>query len=947
MQYRHPRKTITYWFTLTTVIAAASCPSAFAEVVKLPITRDTWVSSNGRERDGNLGGQPWMKLKGIQEFSLFDIDTRSLRGKTIKSATLHVRTEDGPPLRRVTVSSIASPWVEGSGRRYRQQRGSSSFNWARQDIAPWSFAGSDILSVINGRGNTIWGFADATPPDGDGWQTIAIDPRVMGARVAGISEGFVLFDDVGHEWSRKGEQFQMNIFPNRYVRSRESRDSAPYVTVIFGEDDRTPPGKITNASSSAKGPDGVELPPGEAWLSFDSPNNTIGFEARYNLGNRLLGQDRQQAVPRYMIPVAVSGERVHMHIRGLEPDKTYSVTIKAIDAAGNVGLPSAFTTRTARDQRCGIAELPVKPFDESAPLPQLDGADIYVIDPLDKVQPTTGNMLPPHDAGYKSANHLWSAKEKRIRLHAARNEFVAFQIVAASNVKAKLEFAESGSVAELLRFGHVQSDRGPLPDPLVPMSAKTDEHKTSSFIADVYVPHHAPPGLHRGKLTLTGNGSTLVIRVELNVWQFTLPDFLSFVPQMNCYGLPKRKTEIHYYRMAHKHRTCLNRLTYGWNGRINPRFSPKRLTATEWDWTEYDRNLGPLLDGSAFSDLPRKGVPVDAIYLPLNETWPMKMHLHFRADYNKDSKYWIENTFDDRYWSGFRGTVEHFANHLRDKGWTNTFFEFYLNNKVSYKSRGWNVSSALWHLDEPVNTQDFWALRAYGRAFHQALTPKVCGDVKMAYRCDISRPQWQRDLLDGIIDTNVIGKPMRQYPFMVTDRKRRNGEVVYNYGGSNPITQSNIQPAAWCIDSWTLGADGVIPWQTIGRESAWEKASALSLFYPTPDGPRPSIRLKAYRRGQQDVEYLTLLSKEHGRYAVSQAVRQTLKLKTNIHSTSDDDAGRTSYNQADPIELWKLRIRVGAMLDRMKPAPARQIIRLRTPTRSIPPETRKAITIDR
>ena len=63
------------------------------------------------------------------------------------------------------------------------------------------------------------------------------------------------------------------------------------------------------------------------------------------------------------------------------------------------------------------------------------------------------------------------------------------------------------------------------------------------------------------------------------------------------------------------------------------------------------------------------------------------------------------------------------------------------------------------------------------------------------------------------------------------------------------------------LDAWTLGVDGVLPWQTVGSGDSWKTADDLSLFYPArgTDGPLPSVRLKAFRRGQQDVEYLTLL----------------------------------------------------------------------------------------
>ena len=73
-------------------------------------------------------------------------------------------------------------------------------------------------------------------------------------------------------------------------------------------------------------------------------------------------------------------------------------------------------------------------------------------------------------------------------------------------------------------------------------------------------------GVHRGTLTLSVNGERLALGVELHVWDLELPDVLSFVPEMNCYGLPAFPRANAYYRLAHRHRTSLNCLGYNWRG---------------------------------------------------------------------------------------------------------------------------------------------------------------------------------------------------------------------------------------------------------------------------------------------------------------------------------------------------------------------------------------------
>src|SRR3954464_9534902 len=100
------------------------------------------------------------------------------------------------------------------------------------------------------------------------------------ARAAGLSHGFLVFDDTGSEWTRDGERFTSHLFPNRFVYSRDqNRASAPYLTVTLGPVDRQPPEAPAGLRSEAG-----DLPPGEAIVSWATPRDagpagTLGFAA--------------------------------------------------------------------------------------------------------------------------------------------------------------------------------------------------------------------------------------------------------------------------------------------------------------------------------------------------------------------------------------------------------------------------------------------------------------------------------------------------------------------------------------------------------------------------------------------------------------------------------------------------------------------------------------------
>ncbi len=945
-------------------------PGSSRSSVRLEVTRDAWISEVGPEANGNNGAAPRLKLKSIQEMTLLDIDSKSLLGRTIRSAVLHVKKAGDEPLKRVTVSSVGAEWFEGTGSSYAVQPGGATFRHRRHPDLPWSIAGGDFCHVILGNGGTTWRMADASPPDGDGWQHVPVEPRVVAARLAEISHGFLVFDDTGSEWSRNGEEFKFQLYPNRFVYSRDQNSaSAPYFTIELGPEDRQPPEAPAGLRLE---PGTAILPAGEAIVSWVTPGDagpagTLGFFVTLD----------GAPLPRELIPLAGQpGSRVEMHLHDLKLSARapINLSVRAVDAAGNRGSETAARVRLSDRVPASLPkpkQAPERPL-TAAVLPRVAGAEVAIIDELDKVNPMTGELIPAQPDGYLATNHLWDASDRKIKLQAARNEFVAFQIllrgdIPAGSIKPELVFdGPSGKTigVELGRYHSVPSKQGPLPDPIVPLSFATDRtpgSKNQSLHVEIYVPHGLAPGEYPGTLTLSGltpaRGSihadqgTLQLPVSLRVWNFSLPDHLSFLPEMNCYGLPEDERD--FYRLAHRHRTVLNRVPYNQNGRMAdgcaPLWDSRKL---KLDWSKWDSRFGPLLDGSAFADLPRKSVPVECFYLPLHENWPSPME----GNYN--GGYWADRAFPDSYRKAFVAATRQIAAHLDAKHWNETLFQGFLNNKNNFKAKGWSRGSSPWLLDEPASFQDYWALRYFARAFHEGVNQAMGATAqpaaslpRLVFRADISRPQWRRDSLDGLLDYHVVGSAMRDYPRLVFERKRTQGEIVLEYGSTNPVEASNVQPAAWCLDVWSQGADGIIPWQTVGTTDSWKQADELALFYPhpgrdQPGAPRssksllpvPSIRLKSYRRGQQDVEYLTLWSQLHDqpRWAAGDAMRAALKLagtRQGSGFTGGEDAGRIDYGKLRPQNLWALRTAIGEALSQAHPAPKNKLVDFRTPRR--------------
>jgi len=485
------------------------------------------------------------------------------------------------------------------------------------------------------------------------------------------------------------------------------------------------------------------------------------------------------------------------------------------------------------------------------------------------------------------------------RFFAAKGETIGFSIATPME---KVAVEAPGLIVKPYAMPKV----GGFPDPLVPQGFDAGVAPGAETFVDLHVPKDAPAGTIRG--TVRANG--VAMPIEVTVWNFTLPDRLSFLPQMNAYGLPGHLRD--HYRLAHGHRVVLNQLPYGWTGKVDEP-APRKNKDGKWDWTEFDATFGPLLDGSAFADLPRGAVPVEAFYLLLNENWPMKHDELFKGGY------WIDDAYDGAYWTQFREAAAEIAGHFEAKGWTEPMFEFYLNNKVYFKKDDWRKCSAAWIFDEPVHTQDLWAIRHYGREFWKAVAPHP--DVRLAYRADISRPQWQRELLDHCVNVEVVSGVLRTYWPRVRRRALDCGNLVYMYGGANAIGTPNVANAAWCVEAWSLGADGVVPWNTIGRAESWTTPDELSLFYPTPNGPVPSLRLKTFRAGQQLVEYLAQYAAVSGqsRGSLMAAVRGIPGLAATLVKKSEEDAGKSQFGAATQPAFEELRMRLGFYLDGKAP----------------------------
>jgi hypothetical protein len=190
----------------------------------------------------------------------------------------------------------------------------------------------------------------------------------------------------------------------------------------------------------------------------------------------------------------------------------------------------------------------------------------------------------------------------------------------------------------------------------------------------------------------------------------------------------------------------------------------------------------------------------------------------------------------------------------------------------------------------------------------------------MVFRADISYIDFIRDQLAGQIDIDCTSQHFWTKNRYLMDNRDRFGRTYWNYASTNHPRDTNVAMRAWCWRAWVGGADGIVPWNTVRGAEAWDRAEPLTVFYVGKkfglDEPFDCLRLKAFRRGEQDAEYMALLARKKGwdRDAVARAIAGSLDLSEQTGRQLEEDAGSIRFDRLDDAQLDQLRLRLAAAL---------------------------------
>ncbi len=940
------RSLIGSWFLLAfglgTCIASGDALPQQGVVLRIRAAADAWLSdATPRERRSSAGRAPQLKLRNIQELALIRFDCRGVLGREVLGATLFLHRASDDKLRYLRASTVTQDWEEGSGTTpYGPPDGATflSADGNPRHTRPWAWPGSTVADVIMSAGNSRSCWAERKELDG-GWISVELTPPLVYAMAVGDSDGLAVMDG-GNPANH-----------DNLISSAQAKGYEPYLEVRLGRPLAAMPG--IPAATAAPAPERAHLDTGAIRIAVELAENVFCYQVQLD----------GKPVDRWRVKHPMPGRLTIFYLEDLEPGKQHHLEIAAVSPGGKTSQPArlgvASSAALGRGLTLGTFErartIDLEPK-ESGPL------KVWAVPGLVKVSPTAadamagdlGNLRPGVRTD-TSVNAVWDGRQ--VSLFGARGEYVSFQLCIENLTRGPLTSIQlrpqplagpdGGTIGpeniELSwtwyarnRQGHWQPAYCIPVQPGAPLAIpqsdrRFQEQRNQTVYVDVYVPKDAKPGSYEGLLSVAAaEGPPVEIPIALDVLDFALPDRLGFWPELNAYRIPDKAVD--YYRLAHQHRCVFSPMT--WRPRVTGRGAEAKV-----HWEEYDRTVGPLLTGEAFARNRRAGVPVESMYLPFDDNWPTPLSpetYNYQGWWPKKgddpsglvehylTAAYIAEGLSQEYKDAFLAVQRQFIEHFQEKGYTRTemqcFFAGKATNRIEFGTNTWWTTDEPYYWDDWLAAQFFLHLWTSGRG---SANPRL-----WAARADVSRPQWQGRTLHGIVDAAYFGAGGFSSPAMVRRSRTLAQETGLNvrvYGSSSADDASNLENVAAMVAAWADGADAFLPWQTLGSDKALDSGDAgaeggAALLVP---GDRVGlsvvgdVRLKAFRDGQQLIEYLTLLAeqrrltREQVKAMIHEGLRQAGRVRTAGPAGDADSLGIRNLTAWD---FYQIRRRVAELL---------------------------------
>ncbi|MDR4499297.1 MAG: hypothetical protein MRK02_15470 [Candidatus Scalindua sp.] len=162
--------------------------------------------------------------------------------------------------------------------------------------------------------------------------------------------------------------------------------------------------------------------------------------------------------------------------------------------------------------------------------------------------------------------------------------------------------------------------------------------------------------------------------------------------------------------------------------------------------------------------------------------------------------------------------------------------------------------------------------------------------------------------MDGVMQVQYGGMGSEPNNTRLQLLKDQTGVMIRDYGGLGYEGMSYSQAISTVLNVYLSGGDAFLPWQTLGNDDSLDKNNTTTLFVP---GDRfglsvvADMRLKAFRAGEQLIEYCVLLAnkKKLSREQISEFVSQFFKLHMKRTDINPDNA---DAKQSPTLMAWQI-----------------------------------------
>ena len=907
-----------------------------ADPEHLKAVASAWLSSYPGEENTSCGKGEQFKLKTYQECALLRFENGPRRGREVASARLFLKPAGPIKIRYLRLSTVNGDWTEGNGTKNYGPADGATFAQADSTAKrAWSWPGSEASDVIMTNGNTLACYGEIKD-EADGWISVNVAPELIYALANNDTDGLAVLEG------------GTILLANNFFYSSHSKGNEPRLDITYGAEVKEAPAAPTLVAEGAAAQ--AHLKTGAAKIVISEAAGVACWKLKLD----------GKPVERWRVKHPESKGATTLVLEDLEPNSVHELETVAIARGGQTSEPTRvkFTSSPALPVP---AEIQVKVPEKSTGTAASNAViRAWAFPPLVKLSPEKPELICGDEKATEhpqNGNAVWNGKS--IQLCGARGEIVSYQLCIEKLGEEPLsgvtvtpqELSGPGGVVigvqniELFKNWYAQNSAKqwqpaygvPLPtghEFSIPDPKRTllPKQQNQSLYVDLFIPKTAAAGAYAGNIVVrVGGENALTLPVALTVFDFTLPDELSFRPELNAYSTPAESEQ--YYRLAQQHRCVLN---------IRDKHQPIRLTGSGKNvhviWDEYDQYFGQMFSGDLFAGNHRAGMPLESLYLPYHDNWPTVLT---QQTYNY-AGHWpgkgestefihehsmkappIETALSQDYKDAFVAVEKQFIEHFKARGWTQTEMQMIFDGKdyqrLDFGANYWFTT------DEPSHWNDWLAVRFFCKLWSDN---RGGADARIwPARADISRPQWQAATLDGVVNTVYFGTGGFSSPAMARRCETLAAQVPLKcnaYGGCNADNTSNTKTVAILLNAWLHGSEAFTPWQTLGNTASLdtndENGNGNSLLAPARRlGPAvvADIRLKAMRDGEQLIEYLNILAQRNG--LNREQLRAMLLPSLNVNATvragaNADDADALEASTIEPWRMAELRQRVADLI---------------------------------